>query len=448
MSRMRPASYPRPIGISSRTATGGGQNGKGIQNRDRAPRAQKWQVTAVRVLALSAFVLVAVLIVADTAGQNMASSDPDGALVLAPWEPVALDELAQRQMSTEELSSAQALARRALLSDPLDSRALSLLGLMAERNSDLARAEALMSLAAARSWRNPAAHVWLLAQAIRAGKFEEALVHADGLLRVNPRYAATIFPILALFGLEPRGLAALEGALAANPPWRRSFLGEAVVKGANDRLMTQLYQSLIRGSQPPTSLEMKPYLDRLIQMGRFAEAYEAWRATSSQGNTAVRYPYNGNFEVPLDGSPFNWVFDFVSGTEIQITEAPDRDSSHALRVQFSGARAWLGRVGQLLMLSPGSYRLELAIKASALRTERGLVWQVSCAESRLVLAETHPMMGTTPWADLKVKFSVPSSGCSAQWLNLLIPARTASETEIEGEVWFKNFRITAEALAQ
>ena len=59
----------------------------------------------------------------------------------------------------------------------------------------------------------------------------------------------------------------LKGALAANPPWRREFLSRVVVNGANDRLMTQLYRSLIRSSQPPTAGEMKPYLDRLIQAG-------------------------------------------------------------------------------------------------------------------------------------------------------------------------------------
>ena len=116
----------------------------------------------------------------------MAVSDPERALLVAPWEPIALDELAQRQLTntSRELSSVEDLARRALLSDPLDSRALSLLGFVAERNGDLARAEALMALSAARSWRNPAPHVWLFAQAIRRGKFEEALVQADGLLRV------------------------------------------------------------------------------------------------------------------------------------------------------------------------------------------------------------------------------------------------------------------------
>ena len=180
-------------------------------------------------------------------------------------------------------------------------------------------------------------------------------------------------------------------------------------------------------------------------MGRFEEAYQDWRATSSPAETLVRYPYNGNFEAPLDGLPFNWVFDVISGAEIQITEAPDRGNSHAMRVQFSGARAKTWRVGQLLMLTPGSYDLELAVKASGLRTERGLVWQISCAESRVLLAETNPVTGTTPWTDLKVKFSVPSSDCNAQWLKLIIPARTASETEIEGEVWFQDFRISPRA---
>jgi len=444
---LRSPSYP--IGGSSRAAIGDSRN-------DRAARSRKWLATTVGVLAFFVLALVAVFIVADTAGHNLAISDPEESLLVAPWEPVALDELAERQLtnSSGELGSVEDLARRALLSDPLDSRALSLLGFVAERKGDLARAEALMSLAGARSWRNPAPHVWLFAQAIRRGKFEEALAQADGLLRVYPQvhpyyfqYEETIFPVLTVFGTDPRALAALEGALAANPPWRRSFLARAIVNGGNDRLMTQLYQSLIHSRQPPTADEMKPYLDRLILVGRFEEAYQDWRAMSSPAEKAGRYPYNGNFEAPLDGLPFNWVFDSISGAEIQITEAPDRANSHALRIQFSGARAKLGRVGQLLMLAPGSYDLEWAVKSSGLRTERGPVWQISCAESRVLLAETKPVTGTTPWTDLKIRFSVPSSGCNAQWLQLIVPARTASESEIEGEVWFQSFRITSEALA-
>jgi hypothetical protein len=368
--------------------------------------------------------------------------------MIASREPAALSELAQRRLTSTsgEVSSVEDLARRVLLSDPLDSRALSLLGSAAERNGDLARAETLMSLSAARSWRNPEPHVWLFAQAIRRGKFEEALAQADGLLRVQHwQFQASIFPILTLFGLYPSGVAALEKSLAANPPWRRAFLSQ-VTNGVNDHLMTQLYQSLIRSGQPPTALEMRPYLDRLILVGRFEEAYQDWRATILRAETLAHYPYNGNFEAPLDGVPFNWVFDDVSGgVEIQVAATPDRENSHALRVQFSGARAGLGRIGQLLMLAPGSYRLEFSVKPSGLRTERGLVWEISCAESRTMLAQANPVKGTAPWTDLEVRFNVPSSDCQAQWLKLTIPARTASETEIEGDIWFQNFRVTAEA---
>src|SRR5262249_2300031 len=110
MSRTRP-----PTARSSHTAIDEGRNGESIgegalgsvklrsrfehRNRDRAARSPNWLATIFRVLALVALVLVAVGIVADTTGQSLAVSDPDGALVVAPWEPIALDELAQRQLT-------------------------------------------------------------------------------------------------------------------------------------------------------------------------------------------------------------------------------------------------------------------------------------------------------------------------------------------------------------
>src|SRR5262245_15236852 len=117
-----------PIGRSSSA-------GIGDSRRDSAARSRKWLATTVGILAFFALALLAVFIVADTGGHNLAISDPEGGLLVAPWEPVALDELSERQLinNSGELSSVEELARRALLSDPLDSRALSLLGFVAER---------------------------------------------------------------------------------------------------------------------------------------------------------------------------------------------------------------------------------------------------------------------------------------------------------------------------
>jgi tetratricopeptide (TPR) repeat protein len=412
------------------------------RSAERCKAAYSGSSWAILVIVFIPLVLLAAFIMADTAGHNLATSEPHLALRIAPWQPIAANQLAQKEMASAagELDASEDLARRALVSDPLDSHALSLLGAAAERRGDLARAETLMSRAAARTWRNPGPHFWLFAQAIRRGKFEEALAQADGVLRVASDNSATIFPILTLLAVDPDGMAALEETLAANPPWRSSFLRQAVTKGASDLFMTRLYQSLIKSNQPPTTVEIRPYVDRLIQLGRFNEAYENWRAMSSQTRTPPQFPYNGDFAAPLDGLPFNWVFDLVSGAEIDITEVLEGDS-RALRIQFPGARATLGRVGQLLMLAPGEYRLEFLVKAEDLRTERGLVWQVSCAESRSVLAETVPITGTTPWTELKVTFSVPSSDCNAQWLKVVLPARSASESKIEGDVWFQRIRV-------
>src|SRR5262245_9007632 len=110
---LRSPSYP--IGGSSRAAVGDGRN-------DRAARPRKWLATTSGVLAFFVLALVAVFIVADTAGHNLAIFDPEGGLLAAPWEPVALDELAERQLtnSSGELSSVEDLAQQALLSDPLD----------------------------------------------------------------------------------------------------------------------------------------------------------------------------------------------------------------------------------------------------------------------------------------------------------------------------------------
>src|SRR5215207_8025706 len=114
MALTRSRSDLRPLTRSSRTAIGESRTGETSQIGPRVASSRKWPATAGRVLALFALILVAVRILADTWGQNLAVSDPEGALALAPWEVLALDELAQRQLTSTSgnLSSAENLAQR------------------------------------------------------------------------------------------------------------------------------------------------------------------------------------------------------------------------------------------------------------------------------------------------------------------------------------------------
>jgi tetratricopeptide (TPR) repeat protein len=384
-------------------------------------------------------------IIVDTVGSNVAATDPETAVAWMPNEPEALDELAIREIANSDgdLDTARGLAERALRSNPLDARALSILGLIAERQGDQARADILMRQSAGRTWRDTTTQAWLVNRDIQRGEFEQALSHIDALLRVYPEVNEQTFPVLAAFTIDQRTFDVLANLLAAAPPWRADFLGKLSSQMPDPGRLVQLYAVLKNSPHPPDAAELRPYLDRLIRDGRFAEAYQSWRDTlSPQQRTRETYPYNGNFAAPVDGLPFNWLLRPVPGMDIQIVASPGQVESRKLQLQFSGARVGEFTVGQLMLLPPGEYRLTGKVRAEELHTQRGLRWHIFCGTPpNETLALTNLVADSVPWSGFSVDFTVPANNCSAEWLKLELPARTASERQIEGQVWYENLQI-------
>ena len=98
---------------------------------------------------------------------------------------------------------------------------------------------------------------------------------------------------------------------------------------------------------------------------------------------------------------------------------------------------------QMLALAPGNYRLNGRVRLDDLRSDRGLVWTLSCAEDGRQLAETEPMSGHTAWRSFSLDFAVPAEACGGQWLTLRVPARIAAEQRIGGVAWFDDLKINA-----
>ena len=95
-----------------------------------------------------------------------------------------------------------------------------------------------------------------------------------------------------------------------------------------------------------------------------------------------------------------------------------------------------------MLLQPGRYRLSGRMKADKLRTERGLWWTISCTSGKKgELGHTDLVSGTVAWTEFRADFAVPSQDCNAQEIRLELPARIASEHEIEGQIWYENLRI-------
>jgi hypothetical protein len=385
-------------------------------------------------------------IVAQTAALSLARSHPDAAIGLVADQPVALIQRAQQELAEPDgnLDSAREWAQRALLSSPLNTRAFSLLGLIAERKGDQKNAEALMRIAAARTWRDQTTDEWLLNDEARRGDYAHALPYADALLRISYNFQGELFPVLASFTVDPRAFEALTAFLAASPPWRSWFLSELSTRLANQTRLIQLYTALNGSENPVTKAELRPYLTRLVKSENFDLAYRTWQATVPPEQRAdASYPFNRDFEFPIDGLPFNWNLESTSAADIQIVPSIDAGEKRALLVEFSGARVRFANVKQLMMLPAGDYNFSGHVKTAELRTVRGLWWRLFCANaSASTLANTELVSGTMPWTDFMVKFQVPATDCGALWLQLELPARIDPELRIEGQVWYRDLRIT------
>jgi tetratricopeptide (TPR) repeat protein len=384
-------------------------------------------------------------IVVDTAAHNIALSDPERALAWSATEVLALDEMAYREVkkSDGDLDSARLLAERALRTNPLDARALALLGLLAEREGDAARAANLMRLSGVRTRRDANTQAWLLNYEIGEGNFDQALIHIDAVLRSNPRVLDLALPVFAAFALDKQTFDALARLFASNPPWRAQVLTRLSPQLSDVSRLTQLYTALEQSKNPPSSSELKPYLDRLIKDDQYAEARRAWRETlPTEKRVQESLLYNGDFASPVDGLPFNWVLYPAQGVNIQVVPSAKNGASRALLFQFSGARAGDFTASQFMLLSPGAYRFTGHVRAQEFRTQRGLAWEISCADSpNNVLGRSVLVANSTPRVEFSADFVVPEGGCRGQWLKLAVPARTPSERQIEGRVWYDELQI-------
>ena len=249
--------------------------------------------------------------------------------------------------------------------------------------------------------------------------------------------------MLATFTVIPRAFEPLIAFLATSPPWRTWFLSRLSARLVDQARLIEIYGALRRTEQPPARKELRPYLNRLIKDGNFEQAYQTWQTTlPPEQRASETYPFNGDFNIPIDGLPFNWNLETVPEAEIQIVPSVDGGNNRALLVEFSGARVSFANVRQLILLASGNYTFRGRVKAEELLTSRGLWWTIFCASSRAkTLAHTELVSGTIPWTDFTIKFEVPATDCNAQWLQLEVPARIESEKRIAGQVWYQQLRI-------
>lgn len=452
---------------------------------DRTAPGRRWKVAAVVVL-----VGVALWqLITQELAYYLALESPEMALLLDASQPLALTTLADRDLNGERgaeneaasegtpeagrdalgrwaatalrartqdapapakaLSAAdkariRSMAERALIRDPLNARALRILGQLADADGDTAQAKKFMRAAARRSLRATFAVHWLMVESAKEHDYAATLRYADLLLRKRSQLGSVTFPLLGQIAeaQQDGDRAPLIAKLAEDPPWRTSFLAALPRHIKDARTPLTLLLALKDSPSPATDKEINGYLNFLVSKRLYEFAYYVWlQFLSPEALSGIGFLVNGGFEGQPTGAPFDWTISGGPGVTIDIAERTDAGGQRALYLEFGPGRASFGGVAQIVMLSPGTYRLSGRLQGE-ISGRRGLQWRVKCLGGGQLQAEAQMFVGSAPtWTAFETVFEIPAENCRAQELRLALAARSASEQLVSGSIWYDDLKL-------
>jgi hypothetical protein len=388
----------------------------------------------------------------DQTPQQDAGADAGGTatnenLALANRAFSAFDLISQKQ--SIDLPAVRAAAEAGLRHEPLNARALRLLGQVSDAAKNDADAANFMQAAAKLSLHDNLADSWLMLKSFAAKNYPATVYYADILLRTTPELGPYVVPFLARIAEDKGSAGLIKTALAGDPPWRDQFFQMLPNSVTDARTPLDLLLALRANANPPSPEDLNRYLNFLVQHKMYELAYYTWlQFLPAEELRNAGLLYNGSFEIAPSGSPFDWIMPPGSGVTVDIEAKPDGGSGHALLLNFQYGRVDYAGVAQLIMLAPGRYRFTGRFKGE-LVGPRGLKWRIACAEKPKDRLTEGPMInGRAPaWSDTGFDFTVPAQNCRAQYLSLDLDSRMPSESFVNGAIWFDDLRISRLASA-
>lgn len=411
--------------------------------RDRADNASPPRLGR-RLAGLAPYALTvgAVVLAWQVAIQPLIQRAPVGVAVrIAPGSPLVLRRAAEGELVAGRADNAAALGREALSRSPFDVRALRVVGLTEARAGRSVRADDLLTLAGNWSLRDDPAHAWLVENRLRRGDYASAFAHADTLARRREDMYPHVFNLFTIAATRDpqRVLPVLAALLTAEPPWRSVYLSNLNQTLEGLGIAANLAVLLESGSRPLTRDELQRFYLGALERGQI-DAMKAVRARLGRPAASAALT-NGGFDDPEAPDPFQWLLVQKAGAVASIMPGDVAQQNPALRVEYDGyTDAIIAR--QLLVLSPGLYRLKVASRTESGNPIGRMAWTIKCASSDPVFSTpaapaAGPGVPKTAWFASTAEFSVPA-GCPSQWLDLIgLPL----DRRAQMVVWFDRISI-------
>jgi hypothetical protein len=331
----------------------------------------------------------------------------------------------------------------ALASEPLTARGYRILGQLSSIEGDDLAAEALMAKAAKLSLHESIALHWLMRRAIDNQDYGRAGYFMDALLRTRPQLRDAVMPSLVQIAESEAGSGVIKELLADNPPWRSGLFPVLSLFVTDARTPLSLFLHLKTTKVPPTTADIRPYLDFLMAKRLYELAYDTWLQFLPDAQLgAAGHLFNARFEFALSDLPFDWRIAAKSGVTGQVVGLPEGGDARALSIEFRSGQVEFGGVTQTVLLRPGSYQFT-GRRMGTLVGRRGLKWRVVCADTpAAAVGESQMFVGVgKTWEAFSFAFTVPASGCGAQIVRLDLDARSASERLVTGTMLFTDLEL-------
>jgi len=364
-------------------------------------------LTALRLTVVIATLLLAVQVVRDAAIERLAMFQPAAATHLWPRHPQVeisrgMSEIAESvRQRTDVEPGTFALIDDAAAKSPLSPEPFLVHGVQAQMAGDAQGARLAFLAAQRRDPRSVPAAYFLAEYYLRSGQLYDGLRQTALLARLLPTTTNTLSPFLAGYAKNR----------AAWPQMRALFRTE---DGLQDGVLTALAQNgqnaeaILALADPAHRRPDSPWLPTLlysmIAQGDYTRARSIWAAVG-RARLGADLLYDADFSEPVAPPPFNWVL--VTST-VGLAE---RQPGKRLHVLFYGNQDG-PLASQLLLLAPGSYRLQIQVVGGPAYPEL-LGWSMRCAKSSQPFAS----VGITEAAARGWNFQVPA-GCPAQWIEL------------------------------
>jgi hypothetical protein len=341
---------------------------------------------------------------------EVAEARPELAYRLAPASPASLAALAMSGVGEAAANASDPTPetieqlRQLAAAAPLEPEPFLVEGALAVRAGEYDRAEQLLHFALLRAPRSAAARYLMAQVAVSKHDLLGGLRQMAILTRLLPGSAVQVVPALAEFARTPGAEKELAVVLAENPHLKRPLLTALSADPENADLVVALAGHDVRLTDSETQAWKTRLIRGFIARGDYDRAYALWRLFAGLGEGIRPLLFNGSFETLAAPPPFNWDF---SSSSAGIAEPANR----RLRVLYYG-RTDTALASQLLLLSAGTYRFEAPSYGRV--AADSLSWTIECVGGGGQLAEVGLSDSATPPAT----FTVPSSGCPAQWLAL------------------------------